>query len=40
MSFGVGALNPELTADANIEAVDERLYRAKTTGRNRVVTTS
>lgn len=39
MSFGVGALNPELTADANIEAVDERLYRAKTTGRNRVVTT-
>lgn len=37
MSFGVKELDKDLSMDANIESVDARLYRAKTTGRNRVV---
>lgn len=37
MSFGVKSLNKDLTADVNVEMVDENLYKAKTGGRNRVV---
>ncbi len=37
MSFGVGEINPELTTEENVEAVDGKLYYAKEHGRNRVV---
>ncbi len=37
MSFGVGEINPELTTEENVEAVDEKLYYAKEHGRNRVI---
>ena len=37
MSFGVGEINPELTTEENVEAVDAKLYYAKEHGRNRVV---
>lgn len=37
MSFGVGSLHPERTSDENIKDVDDKLYQAKTTGRNKVV---
>lgn len=37
MSFGVKALDKSLTADINVELVDENLYKAKEGGRNRVI---
>ena len=37
MSFGVSEINPELTTEENVEAVDAKLYYAKEHGRNRVV---
>lgn len=37
MSFGVSRWDRELTSDENIKGVDQKLYKAKTTGRNRVV---
>ncbi len=37
MSFGCNEFNPALTVEENIKVADERLYRAKKTGRNRVV---
>ena len=37
MSFGCTAVNPALSVEENIKTADERLYRAKETGRNRVV---
>ncbi len=37
MSFGCAQASPELTVEQNIETADERLYRAKETGRNRVI---
>lgn len=37
MSFGVKELEEELSADENVSEVDLRLYRAKETGRNKVV---
>ncbi len=37
MSFGVKELDIDLSADMNVELVDEKLYKAKTGGRNRVV---
>ena len=37
MSFGVDAVNSELTIEENVKAVDTKLYEAKTTGRNKVV---
>ena len=37
MSFGVSKWDRELTSDENIKGVDQKLYKAKTTGRNRVV---
>lgn len=37
MSFGVNDLNKEKTPDANVEQVDEKLYQAKQSGRNRVI---
>ncbi len=37
MSFGVGTLVPQRTSDENIKDVDDKLYQAKTTGRNKVV---
>ena len=36
MSFGVKALDPHLTPEENVKKVDEKLYEAKSTGRNRV----
>ena len=39
MSFGVSEINPELTTEENVEAVDAKLYYAKEHGRNRVVNT-
>ena len=38
MSFGCAVLDAALSAEANIEVADARLYRAKEGGRNRVVT--
>lgn len=38
MSFGVKQFEPSQTLEANIECADARLYTAKETGRNRVVT--
>lgn len=37
MSFGVKELEAEKTQDVNVKEVDEKLYEAKTSGRNRVV---
>lgn len=37
MSFGVKELESEKTTDANVKDVDEKLYEAKLTGRNKVV---
>ena len=37
MSFGCATLSPRLTAEQNIEIADDRLYKAKETGRNRVI---
>ena len=37
MSFGVAEINRALSLEENIKVADERLYRAKETGRNRVV---
>lgn len=37
MSFGVKALDPHLAPEENVKDVDEKLYEAKTSGRNRVV---
>lgn len=37
MSFGVYQLDGDQTMDQNVKQADERLYQAKTTGRNRVV---
>lgn len=37
MSFGVDEIDYELTSDDNINKVDEKLYEAKNTGRNKVV---
>ena len=37
MSFGCAAFNPELSVAENVKLADERLYRAKQTGRNKVV---
>jgi diguanylate cyclase (GGDEF)-like protein len=37
MSFGVNDLDKEKTPDTNIEQVDEKLYTAKQSGRNRVI---
>ena len=37
MSFGVAEINRGLSLEENIKVADERLYRAKETGRNRVV---
>ena len=37
MSFGVYQLDGDQTMDQNVQQADERLYQAKTTGRNRVV---
>lgn len=39
-SFGVAACQPGMTAVALIKAVDDALYRAKTMGKNRVVSTT
>lgn len=37
MSFGCAELNNKIPAEENVKLADERLYRAKATGRNRVV---
>ena len=37
MSFGCSEFNPLLTVAENIKIADERLYRAKKTGRNKVI---
>lgn len=37
MSFGVSGINSNLTLEENIKIVDDRLYEAKRTGRNKVV---
>ena len=37
MSFGVKQWDSEKTAAVNIGQVDDRLYQAKTSGRNRVI---
>lgn len=37
MSFGVSEISAELSLEDNIKIVDKRLYRAKETGRNRVI---
>lgn len=37
MSFGVAETVPNLTMEENIKIADDRLYRAKETGRNKVV---
>lgn len=37
MSFGVRALQSDLSPEENVKGVDEKLYEAKASGRNRVV---
>ncbi|MBR4152932.1 MAG: diguanylate cyclase [Selenomonadaceae bacterium] len=37
MSFGCTELNSALSVEKNIKVADELLYRAKETGRNRVI---
>ena len=37
MSFGCTEIDPALTIEENIKVADDRLYRAKQTGRNRVI---
>ncbi len=37
MSFGVGLIDLENTVEINVKNVDEKLYKAKNTGRNKVV---
>lgn len=37
MSFGVKALQSDLSPEENVKGVDEKLYEAKASGRNRVV---
>lgn len=37
MSFGCSEMDPEVSVEDNIKVADERLYRAKETGRNRVI---
>ena len=37
MSFGCAQLDNKLSIEENIKLADERLYRAKTTGRNKVI---
>ncbi len=39
MSFGVSALDPQLTTAENVQSADEKLYYAKSHGRNRVIHT-
>lgn len=39
MSFGCTEISPALTIDENLQIADNRLYRAKETGRNKVITT-
>jgi diguanylate cyclase (GGDEF)-like protein len=38
MSFGVSAMTAAKSSEQNIKDADQKLYQAKTTGRNRVVT--
>lgn len=40
MSFGIGKLDPAISAEENIKIADENLYKAKESGRNRVVAPS
>ena len=37
MSFGVSQLSPVKSIEENIKVADEKLYEAKSTGRNRVI---
>ena len=37
MSFGVTSLDPVMSVEDNIKVADEKLYRAKESGRNRVI---
>ena len=37
MSFGIKQLEDNKTLEENIKEADEKLYEAKTTGRNRVI---
>ena len=37
MSFGCNEIDSALSVEENIKVADERLYRAKETGRNRVI---
>ena len=39
MSFGCAAFDPNRSIEENISAADARLYVAKETGRNKVVST-
>ena len=36
MSFGCAVFDPQKTIEENVSAADERLYKAKETGRNKV----
>ena len=37
MSFGVTQLDPAISIEDNIKAADAKLYKAKESGRNRVI---
>lgn len=37
MSFGCAEIDPDISIEDNIKVADERLYKAKETGRNRVI---